>query len=478
VVRRPTLVAIDLGAESCRVSLLRWTSGSSDPAITIVHRFPNAPWDRGAAGIRWNLTRICRELEFGLRSCADRVPEGIAGIGVTGWGVDYVRVNRDGSPVEEPFCYRDPRNGPAMDAVHAVISPAQLYAGTGVQIQPINTIYQLYADKLAEAPTAPWVMLPEFVLHWLGAPRIAEYTNATHTALIDPETRSWSAGLFTALGLDIAAAPPLVPTGAVLGAVRADFRRLSAFAGTQLIAVACHDTASAIAGIPYRSGDWAYISSGTWSLVGAVLPEGVRTSDALAAGFTNLGAAGGGVLFHRGLPGMWLLRQCLDHWGSEQTWTLPELIAAARKLPSPEDTLDLDDPAFLAPGDMPSRINAQLAANGLKSLPEDCTAAPQYANLIFHSLARSYRSIISRIGDLSANRIRRICIVGGGSRNEHLNALTQELTGLPVERCSAESSTVGNFAVQWARLDQEADGVSATAIADRARALASVATDG
>ena len=474
--KRPALVAIDLGAESCRVSLLRFTA-PEHPALAIVHRFPNAPWDQGAAGVRWNLTRILDELQAGLRSCADRAPEGIASIGVTGWGVDYVRLDDRGRPLAPPFCYRDPRNVPAMDAVHAIVPAAQLYAATGVQIQPINTIYQLYADKLAGSAPALWVMLPEFILHWLGAPRIAEYTNATHTALIDPDARSWSAELFSALGLDLSAAPPLIAAGAALGPVRADLRSLPAFTHTQLIAAACHDTASAIAGIPHTAGDWAYISSGTWSLVGTVLPATCRTPEALAADFTNLGAAGGGVLFHRGLQGMWLLRQCLDHWRDDAAWTLPALIASAREVPPPNALLDLDDPAFLATGDMPSRINAQRIRRGLQPLPPGCSNAPHYASLIFHSLAECYGSAIRRIGDLTGNPIKKICVVGGGSRNDYLNALTEKVTGLPVERCSAESSTLGNLAVQWARLDQQNDAVTAAEIAARARSLAATAVD-
>src|SRR6185437_3628755 len=180
----PTMVAIDLGAESCRVSFLQWRLGA--PRIAIVHRFANAPWDRGPAGLRWNLDHICKELEAGLRACAERAPEGVASIGVTGWGVDYVRLNSSGEPTEPPFCYRDPRTTAAVEGVHSIVAADKLYARTGVQVQPINTIYQLYADKLSGSTDAPWVMLPEYILHWLGAPRVAEYTNATHTSLIDP----------------------------------------------------------------------------------------------------------------------------------------------------------------------------------------------------------------------------------------------------------------------------------------------------
>jgi rhamnulokinase len=489
-VTRPALVAIDLGAESCRVSLLRWPAdesrSSAAPAITMVHRFANGPWsaDPSAdpepgqtadAGIRWNLDRICQELDAGLRSCAEIAGEGIASIGVTGWAVDYVRLGRDGKPIAPPYCYRDPRNAIAMEAVHDLLPATRLYAKTGVQIQPINTIYQLYADKLAGIPDAtPWANLPEYILHWLGAPRVAEYTNATHTALIDPESRTWADEVFTTLGLDRTAAPRLVPPGTALGPVREDLRRLPAFAKTQLIAPACHDTASAIAGIPTQEGAWAYISSGTWSLVGMVLPETHRTAEAGADGFTNLGAAGGGVLFHRGLAGMWLLRQCLNTWEDQRGWALPDLIADTRSLPAPDDLLDLDDPAFVAPGDMPARINAQRRGRGLPPLPDGCHAAPEYANVIFHSLAQRYGSLLGEIGRITGRRPQRICVVGGGSRNDLLNQLTAQATGIPVERGSVESSTLGNFAVQLARLEAKADGVSSESIARQAQILANV----
>jgi rhamnulokinase len=222
---KPALIAIDLGAESCRVSLLSWREHA--PSISMVRRFENGPEDHGQDGLRWNLDRICIELEAGLRSCADMAPEGIASIGVTGWAVDYVRLDASGRPLAQPFCYRDERAQAAFKAVHAIVPPATLYGRTGVQIQPINTIYQLYADKSSGvAGSAPWVNLPEYILHWLGAPRIAESTNATHTGLIDADTREWSGTLFEALGLEIAAAPELVPPGSGSAA-----RRSSPFAG-------------------------------------------------------------------------------------------------------------------------------------------------------------------------------------------------------------------------------------------------------
>jgi rhamnulokinase len=347
-----------------------------------------------------------------------------------------------------------------------------------VQVQPINTTYQLYADRRVDIPdSAARVNLPEYILYWLGGPRIAEYTNATHTGLVDPETRGWAAEIFEAVRLDLGAAPEIVSPGTMLGPLREDLRCLSSFAETQLIAPACHDTASAIAGIPESPGNWAYISSGTWSLVGMPLAMSLRTADAFARGFTNLGAADGGVLFHRGIPGMWLLRQCMHTWGANRAWSLADLIVAARRLPATGELLDLDDPALLPPGDMTARINAQRMRRDLEQLPGGCESAPEYANLIFHSLAGRYGSLLSEIEQMTGCRPHHICVVGGGSQNEYLNTLTSQATGLPLQRCAVESSTLGNFALQWARIEQDSGSLSPQLIADKVSALAAVQVD-
>ena len=473
----PALVAIDLGAESCRVSLLHTLQ--DEPRITMVRRFENGPVNQGAQGWHWNLDRICAEVEAALHACAEFVPEGIAAVGVTGWAVDYVRLDPSGKPLAAPFCYRDERNQSAMEVVHAIVPAESLYARTGVQIQPINTIYQLFADQRSGIPAAaPWINLPEYILHWLGAPRIAEYTNAMHTALIDAGTRRWSAEILSALGFDIAAAPELISPGTSLGPLRDDLRRLPAFARTELIAPACHDTASAIAGIPERrdsgSPRWGYISSGTWSLVGAPVAQSLRTHEAFAGGFTNLGAADGGILFHRGIPGMWLLRQCMNVWDANHRWSLPELVAAAQQLPAPDGLLDLDDPALLSPGDMAARINEQRSRNAAAPLPPGPEAAPLYASLIFHSLAHRYGELFAQIERMTGSHLDHICVVGGGSQNDYLNTLTSHATGLHVRRCSPESSTLGNFALQWARIEQSTGPLQPQSIAEKVAALAAV----
>ncbi|HEV2426445.1 MAG TPA: FGGY-family carbohydrate kinase [Terriglobia bacterium] len=473
---KPTLVAIDLGAESCRVSLLRWTGGR--PVIELVHRFPNGPLELGGR-LRWDLEGIIQGVKDGLLACARRSArssQGIAAIGVDGWAVDYVRLDPDGKPLGDPYCYRDERTVAAEREVLARIPPGRLYELTGIQQLRLNTLHQLYADSAEGIPaSAPWVNLPEYVLHTLGARRVAEYTNATHTQLVDLKRRNWSEEIFAAAGLEMAAAPGVVPCGTELGYI-SDAAKQLGLDGALLIAPACHDTASAIAGIPAQGDDWAFISSGTWSLVGTVLEQACTSADAERLNFTNEGGAGGKICFLKNVNGMWLLRQCLDAWqAAGGAFTTPELIEAAEKLPAPEALLNVDEPDLLLPGNMPQRINAQRRQARLAPLDESPAAAPAMANLIFHSLAARYAEVLASVKRISGKNLKRLYIAGGGSRNAYLNRLTAEKAGLEVSCAAVESSTVGNFAIQLASLEGAYDpeiGVKADAVARWAGMLA------
>ena len=303
-------IAIDLGAESCRVSLLRWKSGR--PAIELVHRFPNSPREIDG-GLRWDLNAIVSGVEQGLRKCAKLAPEGIRSLAVDGWAVDYVRVDAAGNPLADPFCYRDPRTVKAERSAHRKCSQERMRELTGIQILPLNTVYQLHADQLAGLPEGQqWLNLPEYLLaHWGGA-RVAEYTNATHTQLVELYKKQWCREIFNALRLDLASAPKLVPPGTDIGKLSGPLSELPAFADTTLIAPACHDTAAAVAGIPAIGNDWAYISSGTWSLVGTLIEQPRNSAAAQADNFTNLGAVGDRICFHKNVNGMWLISQCMD----------------------------------------------------------------------------------------------------------------------------------------------------------------------
>jgi rhamnulokinase len=449
---RRALVAIDLGAESCRVSLLRWID--ERPVVRLVHRFANAP-RATAKGLQWDLAAMEAGVEQGLRHAAAIATEGIRSIAVDGWAVDYVRLDADGVAVADPFCYRDERTVQAEAELHRRISPERMRTLTGVQLSRINSAYQLFADA-EELKPLRWLNLPEYTLARLGGRPVAEITNASHSQLVDLTTRTWSHEILHAAAIPITTVPELVPPGTVLGHLAGPLAELPAFADTLLIAPACHDTASAIAGIPAQGDDWAYISSGTWSLVGTLADKPCNGPEARADNFTNLAAAAGRTLFHKNINGMWILRQCLEQWEAEgATWAVPDLIAAAEKVPATDALLDVDDPELLLPGDMPGRINRQLSARELPVQDTSASSAPAFANLIFRSLAARYADVLARVSAHSGKTLRRIYIVGGASQNNFLNRLTQEVSGIEVVKASTESSTIGNFAVQLSALEPE-----------------------
>jgi rhamnulokinase len=470
--KRPILVAVDLGAESCRVSLLRWVDGQ--PEIRLVHRFANSARSEGNA-LHWDIDAIFKGVEDGLRGSAQLAPEGIAGIGVDGWAVDYVRLGPGGEPVGNPFCYRDERTVEAQKEVHSRISPQRLYELTGVQILALNTLYQLHADGGPEQSLS-WLNLPEFLMHRLGGGRVSEYTNATHTELLGVQDQAWCPEIFEAAGLDLSAAPPVVRPGTEIGRLQGPLASLPAFRDTKLIAPACHDTASAIAGIPAQGEDWAFISSGTWSLVGCVLDSPCISDAARSANFSNEGGVGGKIYFLKNVNGMWLLRQCMEQWRSQgEVWTVEQLISACEDLATPGFLLDVDDPDLLLPGDMPGRINEQLNRAGQASIPDGDGMAARTANLIFHSLAARYAAVLQNLTSITGKTLKRLYVVGGGSRNALLNRLTARATGLKVLTGSTESTTVGNFAIQLAALEggyTDGIGVAAKPVAEWARVLA------
>jgi rhamnulokinase len=445
---RQACIAIDLGAESCRVSLLRWTGDA--PAIELVHRISNGPVHINNS-LRWPFEQILSSLEEGLRKAAAAAPEGIASIAVDGWAVDYVRLDPNGEPIANPFCYRDERTIATKEHADTLASADWIFQHAGAQPLRINTVYQLLADPAAGIDAhAPWVNLPEYVLYRLGGRRVAEYTNATHTGLVDIASGDWSHELLKLFEIPADYLPPIVPSGTVVGRLTGPLAELPAFRNTQLIVPACHDTASAIAGIPTALDGTAYICSGTWSLVGTLIRSPITSIEAMRAGFTNQGAAGGGFCFHTNVNGMWILKQCLESWKKVgRAWELRELIARAADCDCP-GIVPVDAAPLLLDGDMPELLNDELRKLGCDPIENCAGNEPKFARLIFESLASRYKATISSLEQMLGRPIRRIHILGGGSQNQLLTQLTAQHTGLPVETGNVESSTIGNFAVQMA----------------------------
>ena len=475
----PARVAIDLGAESCRVSLLRWVNGK--PAVEVIHRIPNGPRHRGDT-LYWPLKQILAGLEEGLRKAAAAAPEGIASIGVDSWSVDYVRLAPDGKMLCEPFCYRDERTVKSKQTADAIISPFDIYQRTGAFPIGLNSVYQLMADPAAGIEgknqridkRAPWVMFPEFVLYWLSGRRVGEYTNASHTGLVNLKTGTWDAELFEMLGLAVEAAPPIVTTGTVLGPIKGPLAALDAFRTTQIIAPATHDTASAIAGIATDLSSAAYISSGTWSLVGTITQTPVTTRHAFDAGYTNIGAAGGGLLFHSLINSMWVLKQCMDGWAAAgRPWPIEKLVqeAAACNANVATGVLDMDAPTLMLDSDMPERMNSELARLGFEEIPDVAGNEPLFARTIFESLALRYASALANLEKMLGRKLDRIHMIGGATRNKLLIELTEKQTGLKVEIGETESSTVGSLAIQLAASEAAGERVTPAAIRKWAEVL-------
>lgn len=466
------VVAIDLGAQSCRVSLASWKSGSRH--LREIHRFNNFPVERNGR-LFWNLQHIREQLRLGLEKCA--AADGtIDSIGIDGWAVDYLRLGHDGRPLDDPFCYRDTRTESIPAEFWQTFPAERLYSLTGIQMLRFNTLYQLISDhKQSLDPGSGWQNLPEYFLHDLGGERVSEYTNATHTQLLSAINRTWCEEIFSAARLDPCKAPGIVMPGATLGTLCGDLTNLPTFKNTKLIAPACHDTGAAVAGIPDASSDWAFISSGTWSLVGTILEHPCLSLAAFQNNLSNEGGLEGRIRFLKNVNGMWLIEESLRFWRQAGiNWTIGDLVATCQNLPAPTELLDVDDPELQLPGEMPKRINHVLARKSFTPYSEEPQHAPKLANLIFHSLAARYAAVLDMIRSVTGKAIRRIYIVGGGSRNAYLNGLVQQCTGLEVLRGPVESSTIGNAAIQFAVLDGAVGplGVSAARTAEWSRRLA------
>jgi rhamnulokinase len=436
--------AVDLGAASGRVMLAR--VGPSTLDLTEAHRFPNVPVSL-PDGLHWDVLRLYRDVLDGLTAAA-RGPERIVGIGVDAWGVDYGLLDGSGALVGNPYHYRDGRTASISDQVHARIPQADLYQITGVQFLPFNTLYQLAADAAAgRLDTACTVLLiPDLIGYWLTGSAGAEITSASTTALLDVLGGCWSQRVLDALGLRAELLPPLRRPGEVVGPLRPEVVSETGLpAGTVITAAGSHDTASAVVGVPADGERFAYVSCGTWSLVGVELERPLLTAESQAANFTNEVGVDGRIRYLRNVMGLWLLQESLRVWARDGLPTdLPSLLGAAGALPPGGPRVDPDDPAFLPPGDMPARIRAACRDSGQA---EPATRA-ELVRCILDSLAAAYARTVRDAVRLSGREVEVVHLVGGGTRNVLLCQLTADACGVPVLAGPAEATAFGNVLVQ------------------------------
>lgn len=440
-------LAIDLGASSGRVMLGGWDGQRFH--LQELHRFPNGPLEQQGS-LRWDVARLWHEIKVGMRAYADRHAAPLAGIGVDTWGVDYALLDADGQLLSAPYHYRDRRTAGVAHEVDRRVPPAQLYAWTGIQRLPFNTVYQLVSmersadPQLAAAETL--LLMPDLFHFWLTGRKVAEYTNATTTQLLDARERRWATELLQALDLPARILPPLVSPGTVLGdllpALRAE---LGLRAAVPVIASASHDTASAVAAIPDLDASSAYISSGTWSLVGIETPAPILTEAARRLSFTNEGGVGGTIRFLKNVGGLWLLQECQRQWQREgRALGWPELVALAEQAAPLRSLVDPDAPEFLNPGDMPAAIRAYCVQTG-QPAPADVGAL---VRCCLESLALKYRWVVDTLQALSGRQLDTIRVVGGGSQNALLCQLTADACGRRVLAGPVEATALGNMLVQ------------------------------
>ncbi|MEU7304353.1 FGGY-family carbohydrate kinase [Streptomyces sp. NPDC007206] len=428
--------AVDLGASSGRVMVGR--VGPDSLELSEVHRFPNRPV-RLAEGLRWDILALYGGVLDGLRA-AGRVDS----VGIDSWAVDYGLLDADGALLGNPVHYRDARTEGIAEKVWASVPAGELYAATGLQYAPFNTLYQLVAARstMQLAQARRLLLVPDLISYWLTGEQGTELTNASTTQLIDPRTRTWSYDVAGRLGVDLGLFAPLRQPGDPAGVLRPEVLEETGLTGpVPVTAVGSHDTASAVAAVPAGGERFAYICTGTWSLAGLELTAPVLTEESRAANFTNELGLDGTVRYLRNIMGLWLLQECQRAWGEPDLGTL---LREAGGVPALRSVVDAGDEAFLAPGRMPERIAEACRASGQ---PVPVTRA-EVTRCILDSLALAHRRAVEDAQRLADHPVDVVYVVGGGTRNTLLCQLTADACGLPVVAGATEAAALGNVLVQ------------------------------
>lgn len=454
---RSVALAVDLGASGGRVVAGTFAGGRL--ALEEIHRFENGPVSLGGELV-WDLPGLWREVVAGLRTAGARHGRAIASVGVDTWGVDFAFLGADGRLLANPVCYRDPRTRGMIETAERIVPRAEIFASTGLQFLEINSLYQLLALQGAGssvlAAAERMLMIPDLI-HWLlSGERSNERTNASTTQCYDPRTGAWALGLLDRFGLPRRIFGPLADPGTDLGGLRPDVAADTGLSGVRVILPGTHDTASAVAAVPAAAGtdDWAYVSLGTWALVGAELARPLVTPDCLARNFTNEGGVGGTSRLLKNVCGLWLVQQCRAAWRrAGQEWTWDQLTALAAESPPLVTLVDPNDPSLVAPADMPAAIRA-LARAGGEPVP-DTTGAVIRAAL--ESVAAGVRRTLGELDALVGRRIGTVHVVGGGVQNRLLCQLIADATDRPVIAGPVEATAIGNLLVQLTAQDGRVD---------------------
>jgi len=442
---KANFLALDLGAESGR-GLLGCLDGGKIKC-EVIHRFATGPvhvFDH----MHWDVLRFLSEMKNAVSIAAARVDR-ITGMGIDTWGVDYGLLGAGGGLLGNPYHYRDSRTDGMMEAVFDLVPRHEVFAHTGIQFLPFNTIYQLYATKLNTPylldAARSLLMMGELLTFLFTGEKVGEFTNCTTSQLYDPRQERWSEFLFSRLGLPIDIMPEVVKPGTLIGDIHPLVAEETGVERVPVIAPAVHDTGSAVAAVPAEGKNWAFISSGTWSLMGVEVDQPIINDQVLAHNFTNEGGVEDTFRFLKNIAGLWLVQECRRTWEKEGNSLdydqLTRLAAGAEPFHS---IIEPDDPVFAEPGDMPARIRKHCRDNG-EPEPED---RGQVIRCILESLALKYRYVCEKLGQLTGRQIDVIHIVGGGTQNRLLNQFTADATGKTVITGPVEATALGNMIMQ------------------------------
>lgn len=433
--------AVDLGATSGRVILA--TVGDGKISLEEILRFPD-PIIEMQGHFYWDLPAIYKSVIDGLGAIAAR-GEKIESIGIDTWGVDFAMFGRDGAMLRLPYCYRDPHTEGAPEKFFERMPCRTLYEKTGIQIMNFNSVFQfdtLRRNGCSALEAADKILfIPDALAYLLTGNAVTEYTIASTAQMIDPRTRQWDADILGELGLAPEKFGRMVMPGDAIGTLTAEVQRLTGLGAVPVVAVASHDTGSAVAAVPAENDDFAYLSSGTWSLMGIESKEPIIDERSFAMNFTNEGGVEGTVRVLKNICGMWLLERCRAEWPETD---YSEITAEAERAEPFRSVINPDAQCFANPASMTEAIAEYCRRTG-QPVPE---TVGQYARCIFESLALRYRQVTEMLKTLSQHPIERLYVIGGGARNEMLNRFTADATGIPVETGSSESTAIGNVMMQ------------------------------
>lgn len=444
-------LAVDLGAESGRAIVA--TLDGDRLTLNEVHRFGNGPV-RLPDGIHWDVLRLWSEIKTGI-AAAIKGGGNPAGIGLDAWGVDFALLDKNGALLGNPFHYRDARTDGLVDEAFKRVPRAEIFAQTGIQFMQLNTLYQLFSMSLAKSPlfdvAETFVTIPDLFNYWLSGNVANEFTIATTTQCFNPLTRDWAKGMLETFGIPSRLFGPVTQPGTLLGALLPEVSEETGAGAIQVVAPACHDTGSAVAAVPAQNQDFAWISSGTWSIMGAEARQPALGERPLTYNFTNEGGVAGTWRLSKNLMGLWPVQECRRYWrahGEDLRYDeMTRLAAEARPFLA---VIDPDADLFFHPGDMPEKIRRACVDTG-QTLPQ---TKGEMVRVALESLALKYRLTLEQVEDLSGKRLEPIHIIGGGTKNRLLNQFTADCTGRAVVTGPVEATAIGNVLMQAVALGQ------------------------